>query len=162
MEAPKLVFCHLLTYCHVRHKTHDQIQISSAILNRVVTWDREGIWYEPDQRHADIIIRELGLKADSKGVVTPGEKVKGVVEGLELSDTEATMYRALTARGVYLAQDRSDITFAVKELSRSMSKPTREDWGKLKRLGRYLVDKPLAATQFTSGQDAQGSCAPRH
>jgi hypothetical protein len=34
---------------------------STKILNRVVTWDEQGIQYEPDQRHAEIIIRELGL-----------------------------------------------------------------------------------------------------
>ena len=38
--------------------------------------------------------------------------------------------------------DRLDIAFAVKELARSMAKPTRGDWQKLKRLGRYLLDKP--------------------
>ena len=35
------------------------------ILNRIVTWDEEGIRYEVDQRHADIIIRQLGLKGSS-------------------------------------------------------------------------------------------------
>ena len=32
----------------------------------------------------------------------------------------ASIYRAVTARGIYLSQDRSDIQQAVKELSRSM------------------------------------------
>ena len=45
-----------------------------------------------------------------------------------------------------MCQDRSDIQFAVKELSRSMSKPTQHDWTKLKRLGRYLIDKPRSRT----------------
>ena len=34
---------------------------SIRILNRIATWDDEGIKYEADQRHADIIIKELGL-----------------------------------------------------------------------------------------------------
>ena len=33
------------------------------ILNRVVKWTRNGITYEADPRHAEIIIRELGLQA---------------------------------------------------------------------------------------------------
>ena len=41
------------------------------ILNRVVYWDAEGIKYEPDQRHAEIIIQQLGLKG-KKTAVTPG------------------------------------------------------------------------------------------
>ena len=42
------------------------------ILNRIVRWTPEGIWYEPDQRHAEIIIRDLGLERESKGVGTAG------------------------------------------------------------------------------------------
>lgn len=118
------------------------------ILNRVVTWDAQGLWYEPDQRHSEIIIRDLGLKGDSKGVVSPGLKSKDLGDSAVLSDTEATMYRALVARGIYLAQDRSDITFSVKELSRSMSQPTQGDWEKLKRLGRYLIGRQRVAVQF--------------
>ena len=52
-----------------------------------------------------------------------------------LSDQMATIYRAVTARGIYLSQDRSDIQQAVKELSRSMAMPIQSDWERLKRLG---------------------------
>ena len=62
-------------------------------------------------------------------------------EDRELSPREVIAYRANVARGSYLAQDRTDIQFAVKELSRSMSAPTEGDWMALKRLGRYLVNK---------------------
>ena len=58
------------------------------------------------------------------------------------------MFRALAARGNYLAQDRSDIGFAVKELSRRMSEPTEADWEALKKLGRYLVDKSRCIIRF--------------
>jgi hypothetical protein len=40
------------------------------ILNRVVEWDEEGIKYEADQRHAEIIFKDLGL-AGGKSVVSP-------------------------------------------------------------------------------------------
>ena len=43
------------------------------MLNRVLTWGSDGIMYEADQRHADIVISELGLK-DAKLVSTPGSK----------------------------------------------------------------------------------------
>ena len=48
---------------------HDDKDV--RILNRVVQWTQDGITYEPDQRHADIVVRELGL-AKAKGVSTPG------------------------------------------------------------------------------------------
>ena len=49
----------------------------------------------------------------------------------------ATLYRALTARENYLCQDRTDIRFAVKEISRHMAKPRKVDWKALERLGKY-------------------------
>ena len=42
------------------------------VLNRVVRVSEQGWEYEPDQRHAELIIEELGL-AEAKAVSTPGE-----------------------------------------------------------------------------------------
>jgi hypothetical protein len=42
-------------------------------LNRVVSWDSEGIKYEADQRHAGVIIDQLGVKGE-QGISTPGVK----------------------------------------------------------------------------------------
>ena len=39
----------------------DKDEKAIRILNRVVTWTTEGIEYEADQRHAEIIIEHLGL-----------------------------------------------------------------------------------------------------
>ena len=44
-----------------------QIQVP----NRVLTWNEDGISYEPDQRHAEIIIQAMGV---SKAVSTPGTR----------------------------------------------------------------------------------------
>ncbi len=44
---------------------------SIRVLNRVVTWGDEGIEYEPDQRHAELIIRDMGLEGSSRAVSTP-------------------------------------------------------------------------------------------
>ena len=54
----------------------------------------------------------------------------------------------MTARGLYLAQDRSDIQYAIKELSRNMSQTTARDWRALVRLGRYLIGKPRVVLHF--------------
>ena len=96
---------------------------SIRVLNRIVEWKPWGIQYEPDQRHAEVIVAQLGLESNSKTVTTPwtdrigeaGIKAKG-----ELPPALATRYRAITARGLYLRQDREDIQYAVKELSRHM------------------------------------------
>jgi hypothetical protein len=111
-------------------------------LNRVVQWCENETRHKADQAYADIIVRDLVLKGNSKSVVTPG--VKGEIEkgddcDEELEGEEAAVYRAAVARGIYLAQDRSDIGFAVKELNRKMAKPTRGDQATLKTLKRYLL-----------------------
>ena len=66
----------------------------------------------------------------------------------ELLGPDAAMYRAMTARANYLAQDRSDIQFAVKELCSKMSKPNSRDTIALKRLGRYLVGRTRITHKF--------------
>ena len=42
-----------------------------SVLNRIVRWGGDGIEYEADPRHAEIIVSGLGLKG-SKAVATPG------------------------------------------------------------------------------------------
>ena len=88
-------------------------------MNRIVEWGQDEIRYEADQRHAEIIIKQLGMSGESKTAVTPGIK-ESEQEGddEELSQEEATKYRALTARANFLAPDRSDIGYATKELTR--------------------------------------------
>jgi len=121
------------------------------ILNRIVTWTNEGIEYEPDQRHAEIIIKMMGLDKSEKSVITPGTKWDGKFgEGEEdsLSKEEATNYRAMAARANYLSQDRSDIRQAVKEISRRMANPRVRDVQMIKRLARYLVGRPRVISIF--------------
>ena len=122
------------------------------VLNRMIEWTDAGIRYEADQRHAEIIITELGLVEGSKGVSTPGvatnQKESGEDEG-ELNEELRRAYRGLVARANYLAQDRADIQFAVKELSRGMSKPTEGNWKALKRLGRYLLGRTRCVILYT-------------
>ena len=47
-----------------------------------------------------------------------------------------------------MAQDRSDIRFAVKELCRRMAKPRKIDMAAMKRLARYLLGCPRAISTF--------------
>lgn len=118
------------------------------ILNRVVQWTSEGVLYEADQRHAELIVSELGLSNLSKSVNTPSQKSDRKAEDV-LDTQDASLYRAIVARANYLAQDRADIGFAVKELCRSMSNPSRTDWEALKRLGRYLIPMTRVISKFS-------------
>ena len=124
---------------------------SIRVLNRVLSWTPDGIQYEADQRHADIVVEQLGL-GEAKGVSTPGSKDDVdkalLTPGLPLQAQEATEYRALAARLNYLALDRSNIQYATKEVARHMVTPTEGNWLLMKRLGSYLKENPRLVQLF--------------
>ena len=133
------------------------------VLNRILRWTKEGIVYEPDQRHAEIVVRELGLE-NAKPVSTPGcrddakcagppmtadEELYNSDDNGPLLDTrQARSYRGISARLNYLAQDRSDLQYACKEAARRMARPCEGDWNLLKRIGRYLAGSPRYVQMF--------------
>ena len=122
------------------------------ILNRIIRMTPKGIEYEADLRHAELISEEM-LVSDSKGVDTPGvrEDDKEGEDGeseAPLPKFESTQYRAIAARANYLAADRSDIQYAVKEICKKMSAPVASDWRKLKRLAKYLVKHPRMVQKY--------------
>ena len=50
------------------------------VLNRVLRWTKDGIQYEPDQRHAEIIVKAMGVQG-SKAPPIPGSNgYKNVIE----------------------------------------------------------------------------------
>ena len=66
----------------------------------------------------------------------------------KLVGVEATRFRAVAARANYLAVDRPDIEYAVKEICRKMANPVSGDWQKLVRLGRYLKGAPRCVLSY--------------
>ena len=59
------------------------------------------------------------------------------VEGETLDNEAATMYRALSARLLYLSMDRPEVAFAAKELCRHFAHPTKVGVDALKRAVRF-------------------------
>ena len=119
---------------------HDSMR--SPYSNSVVTWNDDSIDMEADLRHAELVIRELGLCDDSKGSTPPGCEMKDDKETYMLFKATTTKCRSTTARWNYLASDRADLQYSVKELCRDMSAPTDVSFQKLKRVGRNLKTKP--------------------
>ena len=102
----------------------------ARVLNRILRVRHDGWEYEADQRHADLIVSELGL-GRARSAKTPGEeeptwKMQESDQPLDRSLT--TKYRGLAARANYLAADRVDIQFAVKECCRGMAAPEQRHW----------------------------------
>ena len=93
-------------------------------------------------------MREVGVE-DARALVTPGIKVKVDEENDEpLSPDKSTKYKRRVARGNVLQQDRVEIQFAVKELSRDMCNPRTSSWEALTRLAKYLKGRPRMVQRF--------------
>ena len=122
----------------------------ARLLNRIIGVCEKGWRYEADPRHAELIIRGLNMQ-DAKGVKTPGEDQKPwceVEDAEALPVQDATPFRALAARANYLSPDRPDAQYAIKEICRGMASPTRGDLKKLRRLARYLLERPRLILEF--------------
>ena len=92
----------------------------------------------------------MGLQS-SKGVSTPAEEEKAWEEETnneELGSERATTFRRIAARANYLAADRPDIMYSVKEICRQMAKPTMRGWKQMKRLARYLKTSPRTILEY--------------
>ena len=130
--------------------TIDKRVQDGRVLNRVVRWTPEGWETEPDQRDVDLIIKDLGLQ-DARPVSTPGEpesKDDEAANSQLLSSSDASKFRGLAARANYLASDRTDLMYSVKEICRHMANPTVGALKKLKRLGKYLLGNARMTTRY--------------
>ena len=84
----------------------------------------------------------------------PGTKTNEQEDDNEQLDVEyAKRYRSVVARGNFLAQDRPDIRYSVKELCREMSSPSCGSWRRPKKLCRYLKGTPRVVQKVKIGAD---------
>jgi len=87
------------------------------VLNRLVRITEDGWEYEPDLRHAELIVKELQLE-EANAVSTPGEDEKRWEEEENeepLENEKATRFRKIAARANYLAADRPDIMHSIAQ-----------------------------------------------
>ena len=126
---------------------------SITILRRIVTWDENGISWEADQRHSDILLQELGVTG--MNIKTPAARDRQPASDDEdpLPAEQIFKYRSLAMRASYLSQDRPDLQYACRELAKGMSKPTNGNWKSLKRIARYLKYRPRVVQRFR-GQES--------
>jgi len=127
----------------------------ATILGRHLRWTEAGIEYEADPKHAQLVIEEMGLSGESRAVDSPIEKEVVSEEGeAKLDKIEAKKFRGVAARLNYLAADRPDIQYAVKEICRGMASPSVKHLKMLKRIARYLINKPTLVMTFGEVDEA--------
>jgi len=122
-------------------------------LGRTIRWTTEGYEYEGNQKHSKILLDEWDMN-DAKSLSSPGAAVEKpdyrtkAEEEKALNAMESKDYRRAAARINYMSLDRADLSFASKEASRGMARPTVGDVVRLKRILRYLKGRPRAVNVF--------------
>ena len=111
-----------------------------------------------DQKHVHQLLEDLGL-IQSNIVKTPRMKLSASeAETIEhspiLEGEQTTTFRSGTMRCACLAQDRVDISEAIKCLARAMSKPRAGHMTQLKRVARYLKGVPRKALQYSAQESS--------
>ena len=109
-------------------------------LGRTIKWTESGLVYEAGTKHVETLVKEWQMEGCSvvHSPSSPNDKDGSEDQPVYLDDGAAARYRRSVAICNYLAQDRCDISYASKEVSRWMAQPRVEDEIKLKRLVRYL------------------------
>ena len=106
-------------------------------LGRNIT--NNGDYYEvslPDKYTTDLL-QEAGL-ANSKAAPAPGTKVSNTDLEQPLNTEEHKAYRRAVGKLQWMTYTKPDISYATKELARSLTEPTTADQQKLKHLLRYI------------------------
>ena len=127
----------------------DDVQVLK-FLGRKISMVNGGLEWEGDARHVTSYLDKLKLEFSDTGpltscmraVKTPGVKRtdQDVQEiRVPMNKVQAKAYRGLAALANFMSQDRPDLSFAAKEISKTMSDPAYSDIVPLKRLGRYLT-----------------------
>ena len=103
---------------------------------------------EVHQKHVPQLLEDLGL-IQSDIVKTPRVKL------MQMRRKHMRTIQFLKVRCAYLAQDRVDISEAIKCLARAMSKPRAGHMTQLKRVARYLKGVPRKAQQCPSQEPSR-------
>ena len=100
----------------------------------------EGIFFKSPDGYAEQILETLGL-SHARGAKTTGSSYSNNhsdrVSYVDQKDNK--LYRGVVGKLLWLCPIRPDLTYATKELSRSLQAPTYDDMDKLKHLCRYLL-----------------------
>jgi len=113
-------------------------------LGRTITWGKDGLEWKGDLKLRECLLKDWDMQ-NSSSVTTPGTKDEAAKTGMDIELTDRkriARYRRAAAQINYIALDNPKVSFASKEVSRGMAKPTEEDEKKVKRVIRYLKGEP--------------------
>ena len=130
----------------------------TSYLNRRLKWNvHNELSYEGDRKHSDRLLHDWGL-VKGKGVNSPltHPLEEGVGNGRVLSDSEGRRVRQSIARINFMCQDRPDLCYVSRLMSKYMSAPTEGTRDALVHVIRYIKSHPRCVNRFIASVPASG------
>ena len=125
---------------------HDCVQ-SIRVLGRIVEWTADGITWEADPRHAELIRKSFGVTSRSVTTLGVRDKLTDIEGEVPIDQESSDRYRANTMRAQYLSCDTPDIQIECRDLARKMQQRRLDEMG-LKRVARFLGVRPRLVWLF--------------
>ena len=91
------------------------------------------------------------MQVSSQRITTPVSKEKAVdmaTGDVLVDESTARVYRSVAMRVAYLSMDRPDLQQGARELAKGLKTPTDRHWTALKRIARYLKNRPRLVQEF--------------
>ena len=139
-EAVNKLFASLTKHLLIKVGTDLSSSNSVEFLGRTISLKDNTVTLRCSDKLVGKLASLVGLlPGASNAVPTPMVKELGLDSEEAILDSEGqSKYRSGVGLGLYLAADRMDAQYTIKELSRRLNKATQSDWEALKRLARYL------------------------
>ena len=103
-------------------------------------------------KNVDVAVDSIQKAKESAGGDTWGLETEAGPDTVDddelLRPEDARLYRGVEARFNYIAPDRPDIAYAVKESARGMSAPRASAMRTLRNIGKYLICSPRLVSKF--------------
>ena len=91
------------------------------MLNRILRIVEDGVEYEADQRHAELVIKQMALETTNPVLTPVDEEIETKLmddQGRDMQDVcdkeHSALYRSVAAKLNYLSPDRPDCQYGIK------------------------------------------------
>lgn len=105
-----------------------------SFLKRSYPLEEEGVSIRPGQYGENMV----KAYEEKKGRLKSQQLPRDSTFHMEDSSPDILLYRSLVGMGIYLSQERPDLSFGIKELAGKMSRPTQLSMQRMKKFLGYV------------------------
>ena len=125
---------------------------SVRFLKRRYSYEDGKLFVRPDTKYVTKLLEKLHLGSRREKATPAAGNVQNTDETKELDENKKNVYRSCVGILLYLAQDRPDIQYAVRNLATGMKAPTQKKQKELEHCALYLKKTAGYAVCYTAGR----------